>query len=398
MSDDFEALIVGPAVLAEPTGTGPLDGLNFVVKDVIDIAGCRTGAGNPDMLAAASPAADHAWAVARLVDAGATCIGKAHTVETAYAMSGVNDHYGTPVNPAAPGRDPGGSSSGSAVAVAAGLSDFALGTDTAGSVRVPASYCGVVGFRPTHGRVPVEGVFPLAPRLDTVGWFTRTGALALSVGEVLLAPSRSSSAPGQPARLLVATDLFGQCDPGHQAEIAAAVDRIGSIAGVPVEPVQFWGEGERDQWPEVFRTLQRFDAWRTHRGWIERERPTFGPSVAPRWEEAARVTAAENQAAEELAGALSVRAWELLSGASVLIVPSAPGPAPMLATGEDEASRSDASATRARLMTMSVLSPVLGAPEVSLPLVRFGDLPVGIGLMASPGCDEMLLNLAAALV
>lgn len=390
MSDPNRALIVGPEEIAAPTGDGALSDSTFVAKDLYDVAGQRTGAGNPDVLAAAEPAEANAWAVDRLLAAGASCIGKAHTVETAYGMSGVNDHYGAPVHPIDPDRDPGGSSSGSAVAVGARMCDFALGTDTSGSVRVPGSYCGLVGFRPSHGRIPLDGVFPLAPRFDTVGWFARSGALARTVGEVLLPPN---TAPRTLGRLLVASDLFGQCDPGHAEVIEGAVERIAATLGRSAERIRFWGEGEAEVWREAFRTLQRFDAWETNRGWIETLHPAFGPRVAPRWEEAAAVTPDENARAEQLAVDLSLRVWELLSGGTVLIVPSAPGPAPLL---DDDPQV--AGSTRARLLTFSVISPILRAPEASLPLMRFDGLPVGIGLIASPGCDELLLDLAAELV
>lgn len=391
MSDPFGSLIVGPGVLAAPTGAGELDGLTFVVKDLIDVAGYPTGAGNPEVLAAAAPAPDHAWVVSALLEAGATCTGKAHTVETAYALSGVNEHYGTPTHPLDPVRDPGGSSSGSAVAVAAGLADFALGTDTAGSVRVPASYCGLVGVRPTHGRIPVQGVFPLAPRFDTVGWLTRSGELARRVGAVLL-DSRRSRRP-RLGRVFVAIDLFGRCDPGHIEVIDAAVRRVAEVTGRSPEPVRFWRDGEADRWAPTFRTLQRRDAWTANREWIERLRPTFGPTIAQRWQEAAAVTDEEHDAAVVLGALLSERVWELVAGDAVLLLPSAPGPAPLLHTDPDEAA-----AVRARLMDLSVISPIAKAPQVSLPMMEFDGLPVGLGLLASPGNDELLLDLAAELV
>ncbi|MDP6620082.1 MAG: amidase family protein, partial [Nitrospinota bacterium] len=150
---------------------GPLAGLRFAVKDLYDVEGHVTGRGNPDWLATHGPAESTAPAVARLVEAGATMIGKTITDELAFSLFGENFHYGTPVNTRAPDRVPGGSSSGSASAVAGGLVDFAVGSDTGGSVRVPASFCGILGIRPTHGRISLEGCMPLAPSLDTVGWF-----------------------------------------------------------------------------------------------------------------------------------------------------------------------------------------------------------------------------------
>lgn len=391
LMDHHRALIVGPEHLAAPTGSGLLDSLTFVAKDVFDVAGCVTGAGNPDVLAAGTPADRHAWAVEALLDAGATCVGKAHTVETAYALSGVNEHYGTPVHPLDPARDPGGSSSGSAVAVAAGLADLSLGTDTAGSIRVPASYCGLVGVRPTHGRIPVSGMFPLAPRFDTVGWLTRTGELARRVGGVLL--DSSGARRTRAGRVLVAVDLFGRCDPGHIPEIDAAVRRIAEVTGRSPEPIRFWRDGEAGGWSAAFRILQRRDAWTANQGWIEALRPRFGPTIAQRWLEASAVTEEEHDTAAVRAALLSERVWELLSGDTIMILPSAPGPAPLL-----DADPHEAAEIRARLMDLTVISPIAKAPQVSLPLMEFGGLPVGVGLMASPGNDELLLDVAAELV
>ena len=152
---------------------GPLAGLRFAAKDLFDIEGHVTGAGNPDWLALHAPATRTAPVVRRLVDAGASMVGKTHTDELSRGIFGENAHYGTPVNPKAPGRVPGGSSSGSAAAVSGGLVDFALGTDTGGSVRIPASFCGIYGIRPTHGRLPLDGVVGQARSFDTVGWFAR---------------------------------------------------------------------------------------------------------------------------------------------------------------------------------------------------------------------------------
>ena len=152
--------------------SGPLAGLTFAAKDNLDVLGFASGCGNPRWLEThPDPAPAHAPAVAALLNAGASLVGKTQMDELAWALTGENAHYGTPKNPAAPSRVPGGSSSGSAVAVAAGFCDVALGTDTAGSVRVPAGYCGIFGFRPTHGAVSLAGCVPLAPSFDVVGVF-----------------------------------------------------------------------------------------------------------------------------------------------------------------------------------------------------------------------------------
>src|SRR3954466_3039587 len=169
------------------TSDGPLRGLRFAVKDLIDVAGHRTGCGNPTWLATHTPASVSAVCVEQLLAAGAQCEGKTITDEFAFSLLGENHHYGSPLNPAAPDRVTGGSSSGSASAVACGLVDLALGTDTGGSVRVPASNCGIWGWRPSHGLISVAGVMPFAPTLDTVGVFARTAELLQRVATVLLA-------------------------------------------------------------------------------------------------------------------------------------------------------------------------------------------------------------------
>lgn len=205
------------------SGQGLLKGLSFTVKDVFAVAGHRSSAGNPDWLRTHEPAAAHAPAVRRLLEAGADLRGAAHTDELMYSLGGENYHYGTPVNPHGKDRVPGGSSSGSAVAVSAGSVDFALGTDTGGSVRVPSSYCGVFGFRPTHGAVPLEGVIPLAPGFDTVGWIAGSAELLLKVGRVLLAGADS----GGDGRVLEAGADSGVA--GGVLEAGAGSGRAGRV-------------------------------------------------------------------------------------------------------------------------------------------------------------------------
>ncbi len=177
---------------------GPLVGLTAAVKDMYDIAGARTGGGSPDWLAAHAPAATTATAVRKLIDAGATIIGKTICDEFFYSVSGANAHYGTPANPRAPGRMPGGSSSGSAAATAAGACDFALGSDTGGSIRIPASFCGLYGIRPTHGRIDLSGAMAMAPSFDVGGWFANGPGLLGKVGHVLLERPRSHASIGRP--------------------------------------------------------------------------------------------------------------------------------------------------------------------------------------------------------
>src|SRR6056300_1661103 len=204
LEDELGAFCADRDVHIAGSAPGELAGLTFAAKDVFDIAGFRTGAGNPDWLRTHPPATITASAVQRLLDAGATLVGKTHTDELTYSLNGENFHYGTPVNPNAPGRIPGGSSSGSAAATAGGLVDFALGTDTGGSVRLPASNCGIFGFRPSHGLIDNDGVVPLSPAFDTVGWFARDGGLLQRVGNILLEKGERGC-----SKILLASDAMG---------------------------------------------------------------------------------------------------------------------------------------------------------------------------------------------
>ncbi|HEY0568623.1 MAG TPA: amidase family protein, partial [Xanthobacteraceae bacterium] len=198
------------------SSSGPLAGLSVAVKDMYDIAGERTGGGSPDWLAHQRPASKNAGAVQRLLDAGATVIGKTVCDEFFYSVAGTNAHYGTPVNVRAPGRLPGGSSSGSAAALAAGTCDFALGSDTGGSVRVPASFCGLYGIRPTLDRVDLTGAMAMAPSFDVAGWFAGGPGVFRRVGDVLLQGERVE-APIE--SLILADDAFAEAD----ADVAAAL-------------------------------------------------------------------------------------------------------------------------------------------------------------------------------
>src|ERR1700694_5906901 len=199
---DLDAPVAGSAA-------GPLAGLTAVVKDMYDIAGTRTGGGNPAWLAAQQPARAHAAAVAKILAAGATIAGKTVCDEFFYSVAGANAHYGTPVNLRAPGRIPGGSSSGSAAALAANACDFALGSDTGGSVRVPAAFCGLYGLRPTHGRVDLAGAMAMAPSFDVAGFFANAPGILRRVGSVLL---EGETRPAAIAHLIVADDAFAQAD------------------------------------------------------------------------------------------------------------------------------------------------------------------------------------------
>jgi amidase len=278
--------------------TGPLAGATLAVKDIFDVEGTVTGRGNPDWLASNGPAAASALAVQALLDAGAHLVGKTVTEELAFGVIGINPHYGVPENVAAPGRVPGGSSSGSAAAVGAGVVDLALGSDTGGSVRIPASYNGILGMRPSHGRISLEGAMPLAPSFDTVGWFARDPALFVAAGRVLLDDTQPARPTG---RLLLARDAFARVEPAATAALQVALADVEQVLG-PAEPVTV-SDGGLDAWYDAFRTVQGVEAWAAHGLWIEQTRPRLGPQCARRFRLAAKIDAAAAERARTVRAA-----------------------------------------------------------------------------------------------
>lgn len=371
----------------KPCGTGPLTGLTFAAKDVFHVAAHRTGAGNPDWLRTHEPEARTAPAVQQLLEAGAKLVGKALCDELAYSLMGENVHYGTPVNVNAPGRVPGGSSSGSAAAVAGGLVDFALGTDTGGSVRFPASCCGIFGIRPTHGRVSLEEAVPLAPSFDTCGWFARDADILERAGRVLLKDERPAPQPG---KLLLAQDAFELAGAGVTRALAPAVARVASKLGAP-QPVTIAAEG-LERWMNGFRVLQGAEVWAKHGAWVTSVNPAFGPGVKERFEWAATIPARDVAAANARREEIALRLDGLLADDALLCLPSAPGVAPPL-----NAPAAELDAFRSRALAMLCIAGLARLPQMSLPLGRLEGCPLGLSLIARRGGDLMLLAFARVL-
>lgn len=384
VEDPFGALVPGTDATAPGAATGPLAGCTFVAKDVFDLAGMPTGAGNPTRRSSTPAAVRHAAAVERLLAAGADLVGRSRTDELAYGLSGRNELDGSPENPAAPGRLTGGSSSGSASAVASGLTDIGLGTDTGGSIRVPASHCGLFGLRPTHGRVPVRGLVPLAPSFDAVGWLTATAALCARVGAVLLDPAPGPATPI--TGLLVLDDLVETVADDLGPAIGGLADRLGATS----TRTRLGVGDDLDRWREAYRVLQGAEAWSTHGRWITETQPELGPPVRERFDAAARLTAEEVAGATAEQNRLRARVAELLAPGTALVVPAAAGP-PLLV----DADAGEVDATRRATLTITCLAPLAGLPASAQPIDVADGLPMGLSLVGSPGSDEALL---AALV
>jgi amidase len=377
---DLTAPVAGAAA-------GPLAGLTAAVKDMYDIAGSRTGGGSPDWLAAQALARSNAAAVRAILDAGATVIGKTVCDEFFFSVTGANAHYGTPINPRAPGRLPGGSSSGSASATAAGACDFALGSDTGGSVRVPAAFCGLYGIRPTNGRVDLAGAMAMAPSFDVAGWLANGPGVFQRVGGVLL-DRAGVAAPID--RLIVIEDAFAQADAEVAALLRSALDDMAS--DLPKARRERVAPDGLDPWRECFRIIQAGEIWQTYGDFVTAHHPGLGPGVRERMEFAAKVSAREVAAAREQHARARDHIREMTPPGTVLALPTAPCIAPLLDTAPE-----GLDSFRARVMRLTCIAGLSGLPQVSLPIGSIAGCPVGLSFVGWAGGDEALQELCGRL-
>jgi amidase len=334
--------------------------------------------------------------VQKLLDAGATLVGKTRTDELAYSLDGNNVHEGAPRNAAAPSRLTGGSSSGSASAVAAGEVDFAVGTDTAGSVRVPAAWCGLIGLRPTHGRVAAQGLQDLAPSFDTVGWFARSGTLMREVGRVLLdaaltAPAATTAATRASPKIEFVRDplMDRREDESASSTAGDAFVRRGAIS--ECREITLGIELERAA--ECLRVMQAHEVWSTHGHWVEAVRPSFGPGVAERFKAASAVTANEVREAARVRSEFLAALDAALPVGRILCLPAVPA-----AAARRDSSPDVLRAQRSRLLPLTALASLSGRPQISLPLRVADDAPIGVSLLGWRHGDEALLQIAANLL
>lgn len=388
LNDPAHAFVPYPDVPVPHASTGPLSGLYFGVKDLFDVAGYPTGGGNPLVLALSGTKTHTAPTVQRLLDAGAAFAGKTVTDELAFSMNGNNAHFGAPLNGAAPERITGGSSSGSASAVSSRLCDFALGTDTGGSVRAPASHCGLYGIRPTHGRVSLQSALALCHSYDTCGWFARDATTFARVGDVLLGAD-PAPLPARP-RLLSPTDVWGLI----AADVLPAWDgaraQVQAVYGEAAPTTAALESFETMYWS--FRYLQGREAWMTDGAFIERYAPVLGPGVKERFAWSRDVTDAQVEQAQAFRTRFTAHLRQLLGHDGVLVMPSMPDIAPLRST--DEAALED---YRNQAVQMLCIAGLSGFPQISLPLAGRQGAPLGLSLLGPAGSDRSLIAMAQQL-
>jgi amidase len=366
---------------------GPLAGLSAAVKDMYDITGYVAGCGNPTWLENYAPATKMAGAVRRILDAGATVTGKTVCEEFFFSVTGANLHYGTPVNPRAPGRLPGGSSSGSASAVASGACDFALGSDTGGSVRIPAALNGLYGLRPTLTRVDLSGAQAMAQSFDVAGWFTCGAGLFRRVGSVLL---DRRGVPGKIERLIVLEDAFEQADADIADLLRTALEfMLDDLPAATHARISLEGF---DPWREAFRVIQGYEVWQNFGEFVTHHQPIMGPGIRERMVYAATVSKEQADAAR--AQQATIRAHVALTAVpgTVMALPTAPCVAPLITTPAAELDH-----YRSRVMRLTCTATLAGLPQVTIPIGTLGGLPVGLSFIGWAGGDEALLDLACHL-
>ena len=379
-----------PHDLPEPIAgadQGPLAGLSAAIKDMYDIAGARCANGNPTWLETHAAAERNAAAAQKILAAGATIIGKTVCDEFFYSVTGANAHYGTPVNPRAPGRLPGGSSSGSASAVASGACDFALGSDTGGSVRIPAAFNGVYGIRPTHNRIDAAGATAMAPSFDVPGWFAAGPGVFRNVGKVLLG-GEAVAAPIQ--RMIVLEDAFEEADESIAGLLRSALefmaDDLPPMMQARIAPDGF------DPWREAFRIIQAHEVWQSFGAFVTRHQPPMGPGIRERMDAAAAIGAAELADARIIHTQARDHIRGIVQPGTVLALPTAPCIAPRL-----DHTPAELEHFRVRVMRLTCTAGLAGLPQVTLPIGTVGGGPVGLSLIGWHGGDELLLDLACAL-
>ena len=388
LHDPAHAFLPYPDAPVPCAATGPLSGLGFGVKDLFDVAGYPTGGGQPFVLAMSGIKTRTAPTVRRLLDAGARFVGKTVTDELAFSMNGQNAHFGSPVNGAAPDRISGGSSSGSASAVSHRLCDFALGTDTGGSVRAPANHCGLYGLRPTHGRVSLEGALDLAPSFDTCGWFARDVGTFARVADVLLA--EDAQPLPERVRLLAPAEVWGLLEAEVLAAQAPSRARLDAALGAAAPVAVVLESFEAMVWH--FRHIQGFEAWQTDGALIERFAPPLGPGVAQRFAWSKTITDEQVSAARAFRARYRAHLLQQLGADGVLVMPTMPDVAPLISADE-----SGLETYRNRATQMLCIAGLSGFPQLSLPLATRLGAPLGISLLGPPGSDRSLVRLAERL-
>lgn len=378
-----------PEVPVPHAKEGPLTGLTFAVKDIFDVAGYPTSAGNPTFLALQGIKQKTASCVEKLLAAGAEFQGKTITDELAFSMQGANFHFGAPINGGAPDRYTGGSSSGSASAVSCGLVDFALGSDTGGSIRCPASQCGVIGLRPTFGRAALDHCQPLSKSFDTVGFFARRMEVFEKVAAVLY--GQDANPEDTKPRLIFIDDIWTLFGDKVQQALKKPYEAAVGLFGSPASG-QFSPQGLERTFL-AFRKLQTAEAWESDGSFIETYHPVLGPGVRERFILAKQWYVEDLSPEREIQAECRAHLTDLLKDDGLAILPTMPDAGIPVGASETFVER-----FRQKVSMCLCHGGLSGFPWISLPLGTINGAPIGISLVGPKGRDLWLIAQAAKLM
>lgn len=386
--DSLQSFVRENHIALEGSGEGSLKGLVFGVKDVFRILGSTWGNGHPEWLRTSSPDEFTSSMITKILEEGADLVGKTICDELCFSISGENWNYGSPINPNDTRRLTGGSSSGSAAATAGGLVDFALGSDCLGSVRVPASYNGVLGIRPTYGRVPNDGEVKYCDSMDVLGYVAGSPSTFKTVSKVILGEDKQKA---KFKKLLIAKDCFNMVNQDVKEALQPAVDYIAGELD-SVEEVEVSIEG-LDDWVKTFRIIQGYEVWESYGGWIKKHNPYLPPGQKERLQWVSTITMKEYKKALIKMEMVIKRMKELIPLDTILCLPTAASIAPLKSTPLE-----DIKATRLQSSALLCISALSGTPQITLPMINQEDVPLGISLIGARGTDLALVEFSADIV
>jgi len=381
--DEVGALIDATCSI-EGNPSGSLQGKSFVLKDIFDVKGFKTGFGNPAWRNTHPIATNTNSSVERLLLAGASLQGKSHCDELTYNLFGNNFHYGNPINSASPLRMTGGSSSGSAAAVSADLVDFSIGSDTGGSVRAPASFCGLFGLRPTHGSISLDNACGLAPSFDTLGWLTKDASLLRQIGNLLL-PNVNNATPPNPSspKLVFLKEAFDVIHPEIADILHQQFSKFGDFTEVSL------GNESLAEWADQFRILQGAEVWKNLGPWVSQHWEDVSPTIRARFEMARNLSSEQQTQAQRRWPEIKAKIDVLLQNNIVLVLPTVAGIAPLLNAPNDVLE-----IYRKQCFQLLCISGLSGTPQINLPICTQSGAPLGISILGARGSDLQLLQIA----
>ncbi|KHG21461.1 Amidase 1 -like protein [Gossypium arboreum] len=390
-----------------PPAKLPLQGLTFAIKDIFDVKGYVTGFGNPDWRRTHEPSDKMALVLTALLQNGAKCVGKTVMDELAFGITGENKHYGTPINPKVQSNIPGGSSSGSAVAVAAEFVDFALGTDTIGCIRIPASFCGILGFRPSHRAVSTIGLIPHSQSLDTIGWFARDPSVLHRVGHVLL--KVKAVEPKRERRLVFADDLFQLSKVTKQKTIYVVSKAIEKLSDQPPQQINFsqyvasnvpslkafgqnstnlqYGISALKALSSVMVSLQSYEFKTNHEEWVKNVKPRLGPQISHRVLAAINTKYENVKVLYKVGTEMRAALQSLLKDDGILVIPTIVDPPPKLNSMKDYSTE-----FHDRACAVLSIASMSGGCQACVPLGNDAGCPVSVSFVSYHGADKFLLD------